>query len=178
MAETKERSPLLVLAGVVLVATVLSVWIRGGANATKYGGLEPGNKIPRIEALAWLNGPAPTVESLKGKVLVVDAWATWCIPCRAAAPELVALHKKVSERGVVFIGLTAEGPDDLPEIQSFLTSTGIHWLNGYGARNTLIDLKADYIPGMWVVDRSGTITWNRDSGEPIEESLEKALAAK
>ncbi|MGE3313472.1 MAG: TlpA family protein disulfide reductase [Planctomycetaceae bacterium] len=178
MAESKERSPLLVLAGVVLVATLLSVWIRSGANAEKRGGLEPGNRMPPVAAYAWLNGPAPTAESLQGKVLVIDAWATWCVPCRMAAPELVALHKKFSERGVVFIGLTAEGPDDLPEIQSFLSSTGITWLNGYGARNTLIDLKADYIPGMWVVDKSGTITWNRDSGESIEEAIEKALASK
>jgi hypothetical protein len=99
------------------------------------------------------------------------------MPCRQAAPELVALHQKFASRGVVFVGLTGEGEDALPEIKEFLQSAGITWLNGYGAGKTMTALKAEYIPGLWVVDRGGTIVWNTDSGDSIEDAIEKALAA-
>ena len=109
-------------------------------------------------------------------VLVVDAWATWCLNCRKEAPELIELHQKFAGRDVVFFGLTNEDESMLPLMREYLQSTGIRWLNGYGAVETLIALKADYIPCHWVVDRHGTIVWNDDSGGEMEEAIEKALA--
>ncbi len=140
--------------------------------------IRPVSKAPEIRAAGWLNGPGPTPEELHGKVLVVDAWAFWCGPCRASAPELVKLHERYRERGVVFLGLTSEGADQDAENRRFLADTKITWPNGFGAVGTLIKLKADFIPQVWVIDRKYNLIWNVNSSEPIESAIDRALAQK
>lgn len=136
----------------------------------------PKGPAPEITAAGWVNGEAPTKESLAGKVVVVCAWATWCGPCRAEAPHLVAVHKKFSDRGVVFIGLTTEGEENLDKIQGFLKKAGITWPNGWGAIETARALKADYIPALYVIDRDGQLVWfNQEDGGELEEVLETVL---
>ncbi len=131
---------------------------------------------PAIKAEGWLNGPGPTDDELKGKVIVLDAWAYWCGPCRAAAPELIALERRYHDRGVVFLGLTSEGEDQLANSRRFIEVTGITWPNGYGAVETLQALNSDFIPQMWVVDRQNRIVWDVSSNERIEAALDRALA--
>lgn len=133
-------------------------------------------QAPRIEAEGWLNGDGPTDEQLKGKVIVLDAWAYWCNPCRAAAPELVKLHQKYKDRGVVFLGLTSEGADTNAFNRRFLEATRITWPNGYGAGKTLSALNVEFIPQRWVIDRHNTIIWNEMSRESIESAIDRALA--
>ena len=131
---------------------------------------------PTIKAEGWLNGPGPTEDELRGKVIVLDAWAYWCGPCRAAAPELIALERKYRDRGVVFLGLTSEGEGELANSRRFIEATGITWPNGYGAVETLQALNAEFIPQMWVVNRGNRIVWDVSSNEPIEAAIDRALA--
>jgi thiol-disulfide isomerase/thioredoxin len=174
--DANQKRPLVVLLVIGAIAILLAIVVRRGIAPEKRGGLEPGNKFPPIFAEGWLNGPTPTAETFRGKVLVVDAWATWCLNCRKEAPALIELQRKFADRDVVFFGLTNEDASLLPLMREYLETTGIPWLNGYGAVKTLIALKADYIPCHWVVDRTGTIVWNDDSGGEMEEAIEKALA--
>ena len=142
-------------------------------------GSTTGNRAPEIQAAGWLNGPGPTSAELHGKVIVLDAWAFWCGPCRAQAPELVALYKRYRERGVVFVGLTGEGAAAQRQSQQFLQATNITWPNAYGARFTLAQLKNKYIPQTWVIDRSYNLIWDSSiPSEPIEAAIDRALAEK
>ncbi len=172
-----------ILTLIVLVAVAVSLamvaFMRIGIKADPIGGLAPGNPAPPLNASGWVNGTPPTAESLAGKVVVVDAWATWCYPCRMAAPHLVEVSKKFSDQDVVFIGLTSEDEESLPEIRQFIEETGIPWVNGYGpqAVETLGRLEAYAIPAVWVIGRDGVIVWNRDSRESLEDAIEAALAA-
>jgi thiol-disulfide isomerase/thioredoxin len=52
-----------------------------------------------------------TVAAHKGKIVLVDFWATWCVPCRAEMPQLVKLGEKLRARGVDFITVSADEPD-------------------------------------------------------------------
>ena len=162
---------LLALAASLVLTVLLKPGGRGGAHYSGY--LPPGQSMPDLRAAGWLNGEAPPPESLKGKVVVLDAWATWCGPCRAAMPDVVALHKRYGDR-VVFIGLTTEGPEEAENIQNVLDSYDAKWLNGYGANDVLTELGADYIPAYWVIDTDGNIVWNSNSGT-MEEGIELAL---
>ncbi len=79
---------------------------------------------------------------------------------------------------MIFIGLTDQGAADLPDIEKFLSDTGVTWRNGYGAGETLQKFGHAYYPQMWVIGRDGRIAWNRNSGVSLEEGIEMALTAE
>ena len=166
---TTGRPFLIVLLIVAVSALALSLLIRGPS---------PVRKAPEIRVEGWLNGPGPTPAELHGKVIVLDAWAFWCMPCRAQAPDLVRLHKQYRESGVVFLGVTMDGIEADAQNKRFLKDTKITWPNGYGAEKMFQELKADTIPQRWVIDRQYNLIWTEASPEPIEAAIDRALAAK
>ncbi|HET9481726.1 MAG TPA: TlpA disulfide reductase family protein [Candidatus Polarisedimenticolia bacterium] len=79
-----------------------------------------------------LSGGTITQEDFKGKLVVVDVWATWCGPCRMVIPHLVRLQDKFKAQGVAVVGLNADledlGPGtDLEPIRSFARSYGMNY---------------------------------------------------
>ena len=139
-----------------------------------------GRPFPALEVEGWLNGPGPTADDLAGKILVVDAWAEWCGPCRMAAPGLIELERKYRDRGVVFLGLTSDGAASLALNKRFLAETRIPWPNGYGAVQPLITLESESVPTLWVVGRDGRIVDEiigfDPSHEAVRTGIERALA--
>ena len=139
--------------------------------------LKVGEIAPPIKAAGWVNGDPVQNQDLRGKVIVVDAWATWCWPCRQQAPHIVKTYQKFKDQNVAFIGLTSDGENLLPEIRQWLEETGITWPNGYGAIESLIAFKADTIPQVWVIGTDGKVVWNVDSEptESLEQGISRAL---
>lgn len=168
--ESRGGKMFLVLLALAVVVSVLPWFVKGSVI------LRPKGPAPEITAAGWVNGEAPTKESLAGKVVVVCVWATWCGPCREEAPHLVAVHKRFADRGVVFIGLTTDGEEDLEKVQRFLKKTGITWPNGWGATETSRELRAKYIPALYVIGPDGQLMWfNQEDGGELEEILESML---
>ena len=175
-SSTPGRSLLVVFLLVGLAAIAFTLMFRQAMKTDPVPSKLIHKAAPTIKAEGWLNGPGPTEEELRGKVIVIDAWAYWCRPCLAAAPELVALEEKYRDRGVVFLGLTTEGEDQLANSRRFIKAAGITWPNGYGAVETLSALNADFIPQIWVVDRQNRIIWDVNSSESIEVAIDRVLA--
>ncbi len=183
MNNEQQKKPRFVLdlAGSFFVVTICIfaafyfIWsLSQGGSGSGRGGLAVGEVTPEITAAGWVNGEPPA--DLTGKVIVVDAWATWCHPCREKAPELVKIYQKFADRDdVVFIGLTTDEVSVLPAINKFLEEPGITWSNGYGAAACLQKFQADYIPSVWVISRSGKIAWNYDSSGDLESAIRKQL---
>jgi thiol-disulfide isomerase/thioredoxin len=65
-----------------------------------------GQPAPAIAAGTWFNGGPLALEALKGKVVLIDFWATWCPPCRAVIPNLVNTYNELKDQGLVIIGFT------------------------------------------------------------------------
>lgn len=180
MTNQSAKKDFLVALVLVVAGTIFfSAWFafKLPAPTLSEGGmaqLKVGATAPPIEAAGWVNGNPHENDYLKGKVIVVDAWATWCLPCRREAPHLVEVYQKFKDQNVAFIGLTTDGEDLLPAIRKWLDETGISWPNGYGAVDSLIAFKAEYIPQVWVIGTDGKVVWNVDS--ETTESLEQGIA--
>lgn len=74
------------------------------------------------------------VAGYKGKVLLVDFWATWCVPCRKELPELVKLQAKLKARGLEIITISADEPETVNAAPKFLNDTGAAALPAYVKR--------------------------------------------
>lgn len=183
MSNTSAKKDFLIaLALVITGAVIFSSWFafRMPDPIMTEGGmaqLKVGATAPPIQAAGWVNGDPHHNEYLKGKVIVVDAWATWCGPCRREAPHLVEVYQKFKDQNVAFVGLTSDGEDLLPVIKKWLQETGITWPNGYGAIDSLIAYKAEFIPQVWVIGTDGKVAWNVDSerNESLEAGIARAL---
>ena len=64
--------------------------------------------------------------SRRGKVVLVNFWATWCAPCREEMPALVALEKKLQPKGLVLVTVSADEPEQSPAAAAFLAKHGVH----------------------------------------------------
>lgn len=159
----------------VLVAAAILLVIAQRTPSGQFG-IGPGAEVPPLVAEGWINGPPPDLEKLKGRVVVIDEWATWCGPCRRAAPHLVEVEAKFRDRGVQFIGMTRESGSELAQVEEFIRNAGITWPNGYGAEETMAQFGSMGIPAVWVVGRDGKIAWNRGGQGELEDAIERALA--
>ncbi|HEY0984564.1 MULTISPECIES: TlpA family protein disulfide reductase [unclassified Schlesneria] len=161
----------------LIVAWVLRLVITPDSSA------QIGKPFPPIEAGGWINEPGPSPEDLKGQILVVDAWAFWCIPCQAIAPYLIDLHDRYQSKGVKFLGLTSEGGDrkGLEMSRMFVDKLKIPWPNAYLAIEPLKALEVEAIPQLWIVDRDNRIIFHevgfhQGSIASMEKVLDEALS--
>lgn len=102
-----------------------------------------------------LSGKAWTLKDLKGKVVLLNFWATWCPPCRKEMPDLESLYKRFGPQGFVILGVSDE---DAPVVQKFIAQQGITYpvlLDPGRKVNTLFQIEG--IPKTFVYDREGKI---------------------
>ncbi len=148
----------------------------GGPHTAMHGHLlPPGSELPAIQAEGWINSEGLSAQDLRDHVVVIDVWAYWCGPCRAAMPEMVAAYEKYHTAGVQFIGLTAEGGDKLEETQKVVANSHLAYPNAFGAQDTIRALGVEAIPSVFVVGKDGRIIWHSDQPGTMEEAIESAL---
>lgn len=138
-----------------------------------------GTPMPPLGATGWLNVPAGESFDPSGKIVVVDCWATYCLPCREEIPRLAILADQYRPLGVEFVGLTSETQADLPRLRDFIDATpGFDWPVGYGAFPFMAALDVRAIPTLIVFAPDGRATWSGRGAEGLEAALDAALAAR
>jgi len=126
-----------------------------------------------------LDGREVDLAKLKGKVVLLDFWATWCPPCIAALPELKALRQKHRERGLEVIGLSLD--TDRKALEKFAAKEKLDWPQRFDGKAWDDSIAPAYglvaIPSVWLVDRAGVLRYVAAT-QDLEQKLEKLLAEK
>ena len=125
-----------------------------------------------------LNGNPISVGALKGKVVLVDFWATWCGPCRAELPNVIETYKKYHDQGFEIIGVSLDS--DRSKVDSFLkTEEGMTWpqyFDGEGWQNKLAGkYLVNSIPFTVLIGPDGNIIGTGLRGELLAPAVAKAL---
>jgi thiol-disulfide isomerase/thioredoxin len=110
-------------------------------------------------SLPDLAGKEVPLAQWKGKLLVVNFWATWCVPCREEMPEFVRAQKEFGDKGLQFVGIAI---DEADKIRQFADSIGLNYpalIGGYGGMELSRTLgnRLMALPFTVIVDREGTI---------------------
>jgi len=106
-----------------------------------------------------LQGVEQNISQWRGKVIVVNFWATWCTPCREEIPEFIEAQKKFNEQGLVIIGIAIDQPD---KVKMFSKEFGINYPILVGSMSTWSLLEAtgnqrSVLPYTVVLNRAGEI---------------------
>lgn len=128
-----------------------------------------------------LDGKTASLAEHKGKVVLVDFWATWCGPCRAEVPNVLKLYEAYHDKGFDVVGISLdEKPEDA---QKYITQTGIPWVTLFNQDETQRGWEhplATYygitgIPRAILVDQAGNVVSMRARGKNLAIELRKLL---
>jgi len=127
--------------------------------------------------LPLFDGRTLTLKDLRGKAVLLNFWASWCVPCRAEARALESAWQKYKDRGVVFLGVSIQDKEE--DARAFMKEFGITYLNG---RDSSGEIAVDYgvwgIPETFFIDPEGRITY-KHAGEiraqTVTAKLDEAL---
>ena len=196
------RKKILVIILVLLLVVPIFVGCSNNNNATSNGnntssntssGTNNSSNTNNTESnrqvapdFSWQNAEGKVVHlsDLKGKVVLIDFWATWCGPCRMTIPHVEAIYKKFKNKGVVVIGVNLDNQSSRQKVEQFIKEKGITYLvigdpNGavasqYGATS---------IPRFFFIDKHGRIAkmvvgYNPNMEQTFSEEIESLLKEK
>ncbi|HYO62378.1 MAG TPA: TlpA disulfide reductase family protein [Pyrinomonadaceae bacterium] len=148
------------------------------------GQLQPVAELVMNREVKLLDGSTLRLADYKGKVVVLDMWATWCGPCRDEIPHLIALGREFGPKGVEVIGLTTEDPTtDAPKVKDFVNKFKIDYKIGWVEGDMAVALAngRNAIPQTFVITRDGRLLKHfvgfNPSSSPamIREAIESAV---
>lgn len=147
--------------------------------------MPPVDTSPSLNDMGWKlsDGKHTLFSEYKGKVLVLDFYATWCNPCRKSIPHLNGLQQKYESQGLQVIGLNVGGPGDNKKVPAFAKELAIQYPLAIPDEELVMFLLSDHdgIPQTFIFDRSGLLVDRligfdpASSGEHIDEAVELAL---
>jgi len=137
-----------------------------------------GQAAPEYTTKTLDDKPASLAE-LRGKVVLLNLWATWCEPCRQELPVLTSLHQRWSGGGLQLVGVSVDQRRSATEVRTFAERRGLPytlWLDREDAASAAFGAGA--LPMSVLIDQRGVIVWRRDGAiAEGDVELEKALAA-
>ena len=131
--------------------------------------LSTGSQAAEIN-LPDLKGKNLSLSSLKGKVVLIDFWASWCVPCRKTIPSLKKVYSQYKEKGFEIYGISLDTEAD--SWKDAVKHDGITWLQVLDANGETAGVwNVNYIPNTFLLDKTGKIV----AVNPTEEELQKHL---
>jgi thiol-disulfide isomerase/thioredoxin len=147
----------------------------GGETSASAGGNQVGAPVPTIKVES-LTGKKIDVASYRGRVLLLDVWASWCGPCKQELPMLDAMARRLKSQGIDILAVSVD--QERANVDKFLKGHG-HWALtiAHDPAGAIAErLQPDKMPTSYVIDRAGIVRYVNagfvpDDAEMIERRL-------
>jgi thiol-disulfide isomerase/thioredoxin len=124
-----------------------------------------------------MDGAEVDLSKMRGKVVLVDFWATWCGPCVAELPNVLAAYSKLHDKGFEIIGISFD--DDKKKLENFVKEKGMAWPQYFDGKGWQNQFGQQYginsIPRMWLVNKQGMVV-DTNARQDLAGKVEKLLA--
>lgn len=124
-----------------------------------------------------LDGREVDLSQMKGKVVLIDFWATWCDGCVAEIPHVKEVYNQFHTNGFEVIGISFD--TDRKALENFIQKNGTPWpqyFDGQGWQNKYgVEYGFEQIPALWLIDKKGILRDN-EAGKDLQRKVEKLLA--
>ena len=135
------------------------------------------SKKPLDLKFTAVDGTAIDFKNLRGKVVLLDFWATWCGPCVMEVPNVVATYRKLHGQGFEIVGISLDNSKD--KLLAFTKQRGMTWPQYFDGKVWSNDISSRFrvtgIPAMWLIDKKGYVRNTEARGE-LASHVEKLLA--
>jgi cytochrome c biogenesis protein CcmG/thiol:disulfide interchange protein DsbE len=159
-----------------LTLAALATALLAACSKPEGAGITIGAPAPAYAA-ETLAGMPISLDSLRGRVVLLNVWATWCHPCREEIPQLEALHKAHQANGLEVVGVSIDAAGTSDGVKTFMRDfqmTYPVWLDPderVSARFLTIG-----VPESFLIDRGGVIRWRKIGPiQPADSSLRRAI---
>lgn len=130
-------------------------------------------------AFTALDGAKVDLAAMKGKVVLVDFWATWCAPCVASQPKIKELYEKFHDKGFEVIGISLDRAEDKAQVQSFVKKKNLVWPQAFSGKGWDDEFAAKCgitaIPATFLIGKDGKIAAIDLGGHELEAKVEELL---
>lgn len=173
---TRSRLKLVAMLSVAAVLIMLPRWFGTG------GEIQEPAKRKAMPRFSWptLTGENWSIEEQKGRIVLVNFWATWCGPCREETPDLVRVYERYGSKGVEIAGASLDD-DPVKQVPAFLKEFNVRYPILVPPEESPLVIAIQNLPTSFLVDRSGKIarSWvgavrERDLTSAIDKLLEES----
>ena len=112
-------------------------------------------------------------KSYRGKVVLVDFWASWCGPCVAEAPNVLEMYKGYHDKGFEVIGISLDSAKDKQKLVDFIAKENLPWPQHYDGKYWKNEFAVRYainsVPAMFLLDQRGMLVSTNARGEKLAD---------
>ena len=157
------------LSSIVLLVGILAAIAVFGLQLARRQQTQPTDGTAPYFAITTFDGQDISLDSLRGQIIVLNFWASWCGPCEYEAPDLQRVHERYKDQGVVIVGVTYTDTDS--KSLAFMEEYGLTYPNGPDRGNRISDrYNIQGVPETFIIDREGKSP-NLSMRQPPSNSL-------
>jgi len=158
---------------VMVVFCFIAIWVTAQNKAVQ---------VPKIKFTA-LDGRKVDLSKMKGKVVLIDFWATWCAPCVKEMPHVQAMYSKYRKEGFEVIGISLDAETAKVRVVKILEDNHITYptrFTGQGFPNDpyVKEFGIKQLPTVWLLDQAGNIVDTDVRGDRLEVFIRQCLGLK